>query len=61
MRAPKTDRALSFVPNRKNKTMRNAIDDSVGAVSGLAVIETIVPDDRDDVEINPACKRYAML
>jgi hypothetical protein len=59
--ASKADRAILFVANSEDETVRNTINDSVCAISGLAVIETIIPDDRENIEIDPARERYAML
>jgi hypothetical protein len=61
MRASEADRAISFVANGEDKTMRNTIDDTVCAISGLTVIEPIIPDDGENLEIDPARQRYAML
>jgi hypothetical protein len=51
-RASKADRAVSFVADGEDKTMRNTIDNSICAISGFAVIETIVPDYRENIEID---------
>jgi hypothetical protein len=61
MGASEAYRAISFVANGEDETVRNTIDDSVCAISGFAVVETIVPDDGENLEIDPARQRYAML
>jgi hypothetical protein len=59
--ASKADRAILFVANSEHETVRNTINDPVCAISGLAIIETIISDDRENIEIDPARERYAML
>jgi hypothetical protein len=61
MRAPEADRAISFVANGEDETVRNAIDDSVRAISGFAVVEPVVSDDRENLEIDPARERDTVL
>jgi hypothetical protein len=61
MRASKTDWAVLFVANRENEAMRHTINESIRPKSGLAIVEPVVPDDCENIEINPARQRYAML
>jgi predicted anti-sigma-YlaC factor YlaD len=41
--------------------MRLAIEQSVSAKARLAVFETVVTDDRQNIEIDPARERHTML
>jgi hypothetical protein len=61
MGASEADQAIPFVSNSENETVRNTIDHSVGAISGFAVIKTVVGNDGENLEIDPARQRYAML
>jgi hypothetical protein len=61
MGAPEADRAISFVAYGEDETVGNIIDNAVCAVSGFAVVEAIIPDDGENLEIDPARQRYAML
>jgi hypothetical protein len=54
MCASEANWSILFVPNGEHETVRNPIDDAIGAISGLAVLETIVPDDGENVEVDPA-------
>ena len=60
LHAAQADRPVSLVTNRENQAMRDALDQSVCAISRFAVFETIVADNRQNVEIDPARKRYAV-
>jgi hypothetical protein len=60
LRAP-AEGWISFVAHGKNQTMRDPIDISVRAKSRLAVIETIVCNNRANFEIDPARERHAMF
>jgi NIPSNAP len=50
-----------FVANGEDETIRHAINQSVRAKSGLAIVKTIVSDDRENIEIDPARERHAVL
>ena len=61
MRASKADRPVLIVANRKNQTICETVDQPVCPIPRLAVVETIVIDNRQRVEINSARERYVML
>jgi hypothetical protein len=61
MCASEADRAISFVANGEDKTVRNTTDDAVCAISRFAVVEPIVPDDGENLEIDPARERNTVL
>jgi hypothetical protein len=61
VRSSKADRVVLFVADGEDKTIPNTIDRPICAISELAVVETIVFDNRENLEIDPARERYAML
>jgi hypothetical protein len=61
MGASEADRAIAFITNGEDQTIRNTVDHSVCAISRFAVVEPIVSDDGKNVEIDPARERDAVL
>jgi hypothetical protein len=59
--AAKADRTVSTAANCKYKAMRRSIDQSISPISWLAVIETIIDNDRLNLKIDPARERHAVF
>jgi NIPSNAP len=61
VRAPKAYRPISFVTDREHQTIRNAVDRSISAIAGIAIVEGLGSYDRPNIHFDPARKRDAML
>jgi len=48
------DRTVLAATNGKNQAMRRSIDQAISPISRLAVVETIIGDDRLNFEVDPA-------
>src|SRR3954451_21755500 len=61
VRAAKADRTVFTAAKCKYKAMRRSIDQSISSISRLPVIETIINNDRLNLEIDPARERHAVF
>jgi hypothetical protein len=61
MSASQTDRPVASITDREDQTIGQTVDRPVGAIARFAIRKTIVGDDRQNIEIDPSCQRYAVL